>query len=63
MKNRVHKETKSKFIKVHCEKCKNQQNIFDSVSSKVVCLVCNEVLAEPTGGKSRIKSSKVEYLH
>lgn len=56
------KETKTKFIKVRCEKCKNEQNIFSSVSSKVNCLICGEILAEPRGGKSNIKSKLVEFL-
>ena len=44
----------SKFMKVKCEKCKNEQMVFDRAASKVKCLVCGEVLAEPTGGKARI---------
>jgi small subunit ribosomal protein S27e len=46
------------FIRVKCEKCKNEQVIFERTSSIVKCLVCGEVLAEPTGGKSKI-SAKV----
>ena len=42
------------FIKVKCTKCKNEQNIFGRPASTVRCLVCNEVLAEPTGGKAKI---------
>jgi len=45
-----------KFIKVKCEKCKNEQVIFEKIASEVKCLVCGEVLAEPTGGKARIKA-------
>ena len=43
------------FLKVKCEKCKNEQVIFENAASNVRCLVCGEVLAEPTGGKARIK--------
>lgn len=57
------KETASKFIKVKCLKCKNEQNIFGKVSSKVECLVCGEVMAEPTGGKSRIKARILEVIN
>ncbi|MEK6948223.1 MAG: 30S ribosomal protein S27e [Nanoarchaeota archaeon] len=56
------KETKTKFLKVRCQKCKNEQNIYSAVSHKVTCLVCEEVLAEPTGGKSRIHAKEVEVL-
>ena len=44
----------SKFIKVKCEKCKNEQMVFERASSAVKCLVCGEMLAEPTGGKARL---------
>lgn len=44
----------SKFVKVKCEKCKNEQMVFMRAASKVKCLVCGEVLAEPTGGKARL---------
>jgi len=48
----------SKFLKVKC-KCKNEQVIFEKAASIVRCLVCGEVLAEPTGGKARIKAKIV----
>jgi len=46
----------SPFIRVHCEKCKNRQIIFSKPSTTVRCLVCNEVIAEPTGGIGNIKA-------
>ena len=55
-------EPTSKFIKVRCTKCKNEQIIFGKVSTLVECLVCNKPLAEPTGGKSRIKAKILEVL-
>ena len=56
------KEPSSKFIKVRCVKCKNEQNIFGKVSTRVTCLVCGKTLAEPTGGKARIRSRILEVL-
>jgi len=44
----------SKFLKVKCEKCKNEQMVFEKASTKVKCLVCGEMLAEPSGGKVRL---------
>ena len=52
----------SKFIRVKCTKCKNEQIIFGKVSTIVECLVCSKLLAEPTGGKSKIKSKILEVL-
>lgn len=42
------------FITVRCEKCKNEQVINDKASSKIACLICDTVLAEPKGGKANI---------
>lgn len=56
------KETSSKFIKIRCPKCKNEQIMFGKASTMVNCLVCGKVLAEPTGGKSRVKARILEVL-
>ena len=52
----------SKFIKLRCSKCKNEQIVFGKVASKVDCLVCGETLAEPSGGKSIMKTRVLEVL-
>ena len=56
------KEPVSKFVKIRCPKCKNEQIIFGKSSSKVNCLVCQKVLASPTGGKSKVKARILEVL-
>jgi len=56
------KGPKSRFIKVRCEKCKNEQIIFGRPATKIACLVCKEILAEPTGGKANIKARILEVL-
>jgi len=55
-------EPNSKFIKVRCPKCKNEQIIFGKAASVVKCLVCEKELARPTGGKSNIKARILEVL-
>ncbi len=50
----------SKFVRVSCEKCKNQQVIFNKVSTVVKCLGCGEVIAEPNGGRSEIKGRTLD---
>ena len=54
------RKTESKFLKVTCSKCKNEQIIFNKASSKVKCLVCGSELSEPTGGKAKIKAKVVQ---
>ena len=56
------RESTSKFVKIRCPKCKNEQIMFGKASSKVMCLVCGKVLAEPSGGKSRAKARSLEVL-
>ena len=55
-------ETSSKFVKIRCPKCKNEQITFGRASTTVKCLVCEKILAEPSGGKTRIKSRVLEVL-
>jgi len=60
--NKMAKETKSKFVKVRCTKCKNEQIIFGKSSSEIKCLVCNEILSKPSGGKSKVEARILEVL-
>lgn len=52
----------SKFLKVKCGKCKNEQVIFEKPAEDVKCLVCGEVLAESTGGKAKINAKVLEVV-
>ena len=58
----VVKEPTSKFIKIRCPKCKNEQITFGKASTEVQCLVCGKILAESTGGKLKVKSRILEVL-
>lgn len=40
-----------RFLRVKCEKCGNEQVIYDRAAMDVRCLVCGELLAKSTGGK------------
>lgn len=52
----------SKFLKVVCSKCKNEQMIFNKSSSHVKCLVCGAEVAEPKGGKAKIKAKVIQVF-
>jgi len=62
MKKKYNKDPVSKFIKVRCSKCKNEQITFGKASSEVKCLVCGKTVAEPTGGKVKVKARILEVL-
>ena len=53
------RETRSKFLKVKCPDCDNEQLVFEKATSVVECTVCGRVLAEPTGGKAVLKADIV----
>ena len=55
-------EPKSRFIQVRCPDCGNEQIIFSHAASVVRCNICGAVLAEPTGGKAKIKAEIVKVL-
>jgi len=52
----------SRFLKVKCGKCGNEQTVFERSSMIIKCNVCDEVLAEPSGGKIKIKAEVTEVL-
>lgn len=52
-------QPESRFIRLRCEKCKNEQIIFSKPSSEVRCLVCGAMLAKPTGGIGQVVDSKI----
>ena len=56
------REPESKFVKVRCAKCKNEQIIFGKPSTVVNCLVCDKPLADPSGGKAQVKARILEVL-
>jgi len=45
---------RSRFLLVSCIHCGNRQVLPDTAKMRVVCNVCGEALAVPTGGKARI---------
>ena len=55
-------KSKYRFIKIRCPGCKNEQTIFEGAKTRVQCLVCDAILAEPKGGKAEIKARIVEVL-
>ena len=53
--NKLIPKPKSKFLRVKWLKCGNEQLLYSNATNKVTCNVCNETLAEPTGGRAKIK--------
>jgi len=50
------------FYRVRCKDCGNNQIVFSKASMVVRCQICGSILAEPTGGKAKIKGEIIEEL-
>ncbi len=48
---------KSRFLKVLCKKCRNEQIVFDKAATIIKCLKCQTELAYPSGGKIRLTNN------
>lgn len=59
---RISGTPKSRFLKVKCVDCGNEQIMFGSAKSIVKCVICGKTLAEPTGGKAKITTKIVSVL-
>ena len=44
----------TKFVKVKCKDCENEQIVFSKASTRVACNVCGASLAEPRGGTAKL---------
>jgi small subunit ribosomal protein S27e len=52
----------SRFLRVKCLNCGNQQIVFGCSATDVQCLVCGKTLLQSTGGKARILTKILEVL-
>ncbi len=50
---------KSRFLRVKCPDCGNEQVVFSNATVSVHCNICGATLAESSGGKTKIKGEVV----
>lgn len=55
-------QPRSKFLKIRCPDCGNEQVVFSYASIVVRCLVCGRILAQPRGGKAEILGHVIKVL-
>lgn len=53
---------RSRFLRVKCPDCGNEQIVFSHVATTVKCNVCEATLAQPTGGKTKLRGEVVSVL-
>jgi len=56
------RENRSRFFRVKCPDCENEQVVFEKASTTVECVVCRKVLAEPSGGKAQLRAEVLATL-
>lgn len=60
--NKLIPAPKSRFLRVKCLNCGNEQILFGCASTDVACLVCGKLLTQSTGGKASILTKILEVL-
>lgn len=63
-KGEIVQQPNSRFLKVKCLDCENEQIIFGNATTEVKCLKCGKLLAKPSGGKAKLEpiAREVEVL-
>ncbi len=60
----MHKEIaprpRTRFLKLKCNACGNEQVVFSAATRDVNCLACNQVLAESGASKIRLRAKIVK---
>tara|TARA_B100000953_G_C17748287_1_gene334753 strand:- start:14 stop:211 length:198 start_codon:yes stop_codon:yes gene_type:complete len=55
-------EPKSKFLKVSCNECKEENIVYSHATSTVTCGSCGNIISKPTGSKAKISGEITETL-
>ena len=53
---------KTRFFRLKCPGCGNEQNVFSAASTKVKCLVCNTPLAGTGASAIRLKTKVLRIM-
>jgi small subunit ribosomal protein S27e len=62
MRRSTTRKVVSKFVKVKCKDCENEQVVFNKVAMEVPCQVCGSILAKPTGGLAELTGEVVAEM-
>jgi len=63
-KGDIVRQPNSRFLRVKCLDCENEQIIFGNATTEVKCLKCEKILAKPSGGKAKLEpiAREIEVL-
>ncbi len=62
MSKRILPKTKSRFLKIKCLDCGNEQPVFNKCQTVAICLVCGASLSKPTGGHTEVRGEIINIL-
>ncbi|HSQ53444.1 MAG TPA: 30S ribosomal protein S27e [Acidobacteriota bacterium] len=60
--DKVIPKPKSRFYRIKCPDCGNEQFVFSHATTIVHCNVCGAILAEPSGGKTVVNGEVTAVL-
>ncbi|BCU68552.1 30S ribosomal protein S27e [Sulfolobales archaeon HS-7] len=55
-------EPKSKFLRIKCPNCSNEQVVFSHSSFQARCTACGTILIESRGGQAKILGEIVKVM-
>lgn len=55
-------EPNSKFLKVSCKECEEENIVYSHASTLIMCKSCGNIIAKPTGSKAQIIGKISETL-
>ena len=55
-------EPNSKFLKVNCKECEEENIVYSHASMAVMCKSCGNIISKPTGSKAQIIGKISETL-
>ena len=53
-------EPSSKFNKVKCHECEEEQTVYSHSTTQVICNSCGNILSKSTGSKAKINGKILE---
>lgn len=53
---------RTRFLKLECNACGNEQVVFSAATRNVMCLACRQLLAESGASKIRVMAKIVKEL-
>lgn len=54
---------KTKFLRLKCNNCKGEQNVFSAATTDIRCVGCKAIIAESSASKTRARTKVIKVLN